>query len=68
MIDYNKYKRDCYWLEEGNDMNAILHFCKWGREDGRAWPFDECRQDCEKYITKEEADAIIIRQLNHGYK
>lgn len=67
-MNYENYKRDCHWLEESNDMSAILHFCRWQEKHGRSWPFDKCPEDCEKYITKEEANAIIIHHLNHGYK
>lgn len=67
MIDYDKYKRNCFWLSEGNDMGAILHFCDWQlNEEGRIWPFYECPEDCDKYITREEAKTVILSWLENN--
>lgn len=66
MTDYDKYKRDCFWLCETNDMGAIIHLCDWQRKDGSLWPFDECPEDCKKYISREEAKIVVISWLENN--
>ena len=67
MIDYDKYKRDCFWLDETNDMGAILHLCDHCRdEDGWLRVIYECPKDCDKYITREEAKTVILSWLENN--
>jgi hypothetical protein len=69
-MDYSGFKTDCFWLVESNDMGAILHLCDHCKdENGWYRVIYECLEDCDKYITREEAKTVILSWLeNNGNK
>ena len=69
-MDYSGFKRDCFWLDETNDMGAILHLCDHCKdESGWYRVIHDCPKDCDKYITRKEAKTIILSWLeNNGNK
>lgn len=66
-MDYSDLKTDCFWLDETNDMGAILHFCDHCKdEDGWHRVIHKCQEDCDKYITREEVKTIILSWLENN--
>jgi len=64
-----KYKYDCFWLEDLNDMGASLYFCYANRsEEEEIVPIDSCPEECKKYIQLDEARVIIRSRQNRDCK
>ncbi len=61
-LDYasSKYKEDCYFYNETNDMGAKIRFCT--RKEIE-WGYCPCEK-CDHFLSKEEADIIIRSALN----
>lgn len=56
---YN-YKRDCFWFDEQQDMQARIYFCDWHTTESGDWELlENCTRNCEHYISTEEAKTII---------
>lgn len=49
-----KYKEDCYFYGETNDMGAIIRFCT---RDKIEWGYCPCEK-CEQFLSKEEVDRV----------
>jgi hypothetical protein len=64
---YSGLKTDCFWLDESKDMGATLYLCDHCKdEDGWYRVIHECQEDCNKYITREKAKAVILSWLENN--
>lgn len=62
------YKEDCFWLEQINDMGAIIHFCYLCADEDNWKVIDSCSKSCINYISKAEAKTVIKSWQNNRKK
>jgi len=60
-LESSKYKEDCYFYGETQDMGAIIRFCT--REEIK-WGYCPCEK-CDRFLSKEEVDKVA-RSMQEG--
>ena len=56
-------RTNCYWYHEYQDMNMTIPYCRELNVDD-----PHCENDCEYYISKDDADNVIRKVVERKEK
>ena len=60
------FKEDCYWYDEWGDMNALIPYCKAGKNMDRSGMRLESCDGCEEYHSRgKRTNADKIRTMTN---